>query len=195
MKETLIGTVLGDGYLEPHGSGVRLQVNHAARYKAYVEWKHQELRELQPGPLHQHDNGGYPFWRFVTRCHPYLAELRRLFYMNGRKVVPETIGTLFKHPESLAVWFMDDGTCDRRQGSILFETQCFGPEDLQRLQAVLWDNFGVKTTVHRSGVRRGQRLYVTVAEAKSLAQLIGPYVVPDMRYKLPFPVTTDGCKA
>jgi hypothetical protein len=40
MKDTLIGIVLGDGYLEPHGRGVRLQVIHSARYKAYVEWKH-----------------------------------------------------------------------------------------------------------------------------------------------------------
>ncbi len=195
MKETLIGTVLGDGYLEPHGRGIRLQVNHAARYKSYVAWKHQELLELRPGPLHHHDNGGYPFWRFVTRCHPYLTELRRLFYVSGKKVVPETIRTLLTHPKSLAVWFMDDGTCDRRQGSILFETQCFGPDDLHRLRDVLRDNFGVKTAVHRSGVGRGQRLYVTVAEVKKVAELIGPYMLPELRYKLPFPVTTDGCKA
>ncbi len=72
MKETLIGTVLGDGYLEPHGRGVRLQVNHSERFKAYVEWKRREFLELAPSPLHRHDNGGYPFWRFVTRSHPYL---------------------------------------------------------------------------------------------------------------------------
>jgi hypothetical protein len=30
MKDTLIGIVLGDGYLEPHGRGVRLQVIHSA---------------------------------------------------------------------------------------------------------------------------------------------------------------------
>ena len=39
MQETLLGIVLGDGYLEPHGKGIRLQVNHAARFKSYVEWK------------------------------------------------------------------------------------------------------------------------------------------------------------
>ena len=195
MKETLIGTVLGDGYLEPHGRGVRLQVNHAERLKAYVEWKHRELVELRPSPLHRHDNGGYPFWRFVTRSHPYLLELRGLFYAGRTKVVPETIGRLLTHPKSLAVWFMDDGTCDRRQGSVLFETQCFGPDDLERLKAVLRDNFGIGSAVHRSGVRRGSRLYVSVAEARKLAEIIEPYVLPELRYKLPFPVTTEGRKA
>lgn len=195
MKETLIGIVLGDGYLEPHGRGIRLQVNHAERHKAYVEWKRQELIELKPSPLHRHDNGGYPFWRFVTRSHPYLAELRELFYVGRTKVVPETVGILLTHPKSLAVWFMDDGTCDRRQGSVLFETQSFRPDDLERLQAVLSDNFGIRSAVHRSGVRRGSRLYVTVAEARKLAEIIEPYVLPELRYKLPFPVTTEGRKA
>ncbi len=195
MKETLIGTVLGDGYLEPHGRGVRLQVNHAERYKAYVEWKHQELMDLRPSSLHKNDNGGYPFWRFVTRSHPYLAELRRLFYVGNTKVVPETIGALLTHPKSLAVWFMDDGTCDRRQGSVLFETQSFGPTDLERLKMVLLDNFGIKSAVHRSGVGRGSRVYVSVAEARKLTETIGPYVLPELRYKLPFPVTTEGLRA
>ncbi|CUU34118.1 hypothetical protein GXSOP10_1105 [Armatimonadetes bacterium GXS] len=69
MKDTLIGIVLGDGYLEPHGRGVRLQVIHAARFKPYVEWKRCKLRELQPSPPHYQANRGYPYWRFVTcRC-------------------------------------------------------------------------------------------------------------------------------
>jgi hypothetical protein len=195
MQETLLGIVLGDGYLEPHGRGVRLQVNHAARFKAYVEWKRQELLELKPSPLHNHENGGYPFWRFITRTHPYLTELRGLFYVGGRKIVPKTITNLLTHPKSLAVWFMDDGTCDRRQGSLLFETQCYGPDDLERLKAVLETNFNIKSAVHRSGVGRGQRLYITVAEAKKVVAIVDPYVLPGLRYKLPFPVTTDGRKA
>ena len=195
MKETLIGIVLGDGYLEPHGRGTRLQVNHAERHKAYVEWKYQELMALQPSPLHRNDNGGYPFWRFVTRSHPHLTELRRLFYVGKTKIVPETIGTLLTPPKSLAVWFMDDGTRDRRQGSLLFETQSFGSGDLERLKLVLLDNFGVRSALHRSGVGRGFRLYVSVAEARKLAEIIGPYVLPELRYKLPFPVTTEGRKA
>ena len=195
MQETLLGIVLGDGYLEPHGRGIRLQVNHAARFKAYVEWKRQELLELKPSPLHNHENGGYPFWRFVTRSHPCLIELRQLFYVGGRKIVPETIANLLTHPKSLAVWFMDDGTCDRRQGSVLFETQCYGPDDLERLKGALEVNFNVRSVVHRSGVGRGRRLYVTVAEAKKLVATIEPYVLPELRYKLPFPVTTDGRKA
>lgn len=112
MKDTLIGIVLGDGYLEPHGRGVRLQVLHSAAHRPHVEWKWTELMELQPSPLHYQENGGYPFWRFVTKCHPILKDLRSSFYRDGRKVVPDTIGELLVRPKSLAVWFMDDGTID-----------------------------------------------------------------------------------
>ena len=56
MKETLLGTVLGDGYLEPHGRGVRLHVNHSERFKSYVDWKHKEFSELQPCNPHRNEN-------------------------------------------------------------------------------------------------------------------------------------------
>ncbi|MCS7352327.1 MAG: LAGLIDADG endonuclease [Anaerolineae bacterium] len=192
MKDTLIGTLLGDGYLEPHGRGVRLQIIHSARYKAYVEWKHHELAELKPSPLHYQANRGYPYWRFVTRCHPVLTELRAIFYPNGRKAVPENIAELLTSPKSLAVWFMDDGACDRRQGSLKIETQCFSHEELERLCDALRKNFGVEAHIHRSPKRKAHWLYLPVAQARTFAQIIEPFVVPVMRYKLPFPVTTEG---
>ncbi len=192
MKDTLIGTLLGDGYLEPHGRGVRLQVIHSARYKSYVEWKHQELAELRPSPIHYQANRGYPYWRFVTRCHPLLSELRAIFYPNGRKAIPENIADLLTSPKSLAVWLMDDGSCDRRQGSIKLETQCFSQEELERLRDALKRNFGVEAAIHRSESRKAHWLYLPVEQALSFAQMVEPYILPVMRYKLPFPVTTEG---
>lgn len=166
MKDTLIGIVLGDGYLEPHGRGVRLQVIHSARWKAYVEWKHRELRMLHPSPLHYQANRGYPYWRFVTRCHPILTELRALFYEGSRKRIPPDIRTLLTSPQSLAVWFMDDGTCDKRQGSIKLETQCFTSEELELLCEALRSNFGLEARIHRSLKRKAHWLYLPVSQAR-----------------------------
>lgn len=192
MKDTLIGTILGDGYLEPHGRGVRLQVIHAERFKAYVEWKRQELADLQPSPLHYQTNRGYPYWRFVTQCHTILTELRACFYEGNRKVIPINITELFTSPKALAVWFMDDGTCDKRQGSIKFETQCFSEAELERLCTALEKNFGLRTCIHRSSKRNAHWLYMLVRQARSFVQIVEPYMAPVMRYKLPFPVTTEG---
>ncbi len=192
MKDLLIGTILGDGYLEPHGRGVRLQVLHAERFRDYVAWKHAMLADLKPSPMNRQTNRGYPYWRFVTRCHPLLAELRALFYPHGRKEVPENIVELLNTPLALAVWYMDDGTLDKRQGSVKIETQCFSRIGLERLCGALEANFGLEAHIHASPKRHAHWLYLPVKQAQRLVQLIEPYVVPVMRCKLPFPVTTEG---
>jgi hypothetical protein len=185
VREILHGTVLGDGYLEPHGRGVRLQVVHSAAFKAYAEWKHQELALLRPGPLYYYAKAKYPFWRFVTRSHPYLIELREVFYCEGKKIIPDQISDLISTPQSLAVWFMDDGTLSKESGAMMFETQAFSFEDIEKLRHCLWMNFGFQSRPHHSGRGRGLRLYVPVAEARKLSQIIEPYVIACMRYKLP----------
>jgi hypothetical protein len=164
---------------------VRLQVVHSAAYRAYVEWKHQELALLKPSPLYYYAKAKYPFWRFVTRSHPYLIELREVFYREGKKIVPDQILDLLKTPQSLAVWVMDDGTLDKNHGSVVFETQAFSLEDIEKLRQCLWMNFGIQSRPCRSGRGRGLRLYVPVAEARKLRQIIEPYVIASMRYKLP----------
>ena len=191
MKDIVIGTVLGDGYLEQHGKGVRLQVVHCVAQKFYAQWKHEELYLLSPSPMYFYD-GKYPFWRFVTRSHPFLEEFRRIFYINGKKCIPDDINRYLNNPLTLAVWFMDDGTCDKRQGSILFETQCFCQQDIEKLKDCLAVNFGLNATFHKSGKGRGFRLYLSVKEALKFKGIVEPFVLPKMRYKLPCtPVTTS----
>ncbi len=140
---------------------------------------------LNPSKLFLHANGVYPFWRFVTRIHPHLEEMWHVFYRNGSKQVPENVSDLLTTPKVLAVWFMDDGTCDRRQGTILFETQSFPRSQIECLQDCLQRNFGIIGSIHRSGIGRGLRMYLPVEESMRLAEIISPYVLPEMRYKLP----------
>ena len=178
--------VLGDGYLEPHGKGVRLQVNHSERYRDYVAWKHELLKDFGPSPIH-YCQAKYPFWRFVTRSHPILAELRERFYVNGVKRVPKDINQWLSTPQALAVYFMDDGTQDKRYGTLRFETQCFDREGIERIQECFQVNFGIQTRIHRSGLRRGLRLYVSASEAQKVARLVTPHLVLSMKYKIPCP--------
>ena len=186
MNDVLTATVLGDGYLEPHGSGVRLQVNHSKRYRDYVEWKWRVLEQFRPSPIH-YCQAKYPHWRFVTRTHPTLAELRKLFYVDGVKHVPEEISKLLNTPRALAVYFMDDGTQDKRYGTLRFETQSYTSESIERIQRCFEVNFGIQTRVHRSGLGRGLRVYVSASEALKLAQIVQPFLVTSMKYKLPCP--------
>ena len=159
---------------------------HAERYRDYVEWKRAQLAELKPSPIH-YCHAKYPFWRFVTRTHPELAALRALFYVNGVKHVPKEISSMLSTPRALAVYFMDDGTQDKRYGTLRFETQSYDREGIERLRQCLESNFGIQTRIHRSGLRRGLRLYVSASEAGKLEPLVRPYLVASMASKLPCP--------
>lgn len=187
MRDILIGAILGDGYLEPHGKGVRLQIKHSVRFRDYVEWKRKQLRQLKPSSIY-HCEGKYPSLRFVTRSHPLLISLREKFYYDGTKHIPDDIGSLLNSPLSLAVWFMDDATIDKRQGSILFETQSFSRKEIEKLRQCLRDNFGIESSIHKSGRMRGLRLYIPVAQSKRLVEILKPFMVKSMRYKVCLPL-------
>lgn len=187
VRDILIGTTLGDGYLEEHGRGVRLQVVHSVRFKEYVEWKHKQLISLGCSPIH-FCKAEYPFFRFVTKIHPYLAELKTLFFCSKRKVIPNSIANLLKSPLSLAVWFMDDGTRGKsKYPAVKFETQALDEKDIYKLKVCLQDNFEILSAIHKSGRNRGLRLYIPAEGAKRLNTLITPYILTCMQYKLPYP--------
>ena len=151
-RDIVAAMVLGDGYLEQHGKGVRLQIKHSQRAKAYVEWKRKKLKDLAPSAIY-HGYGKYPFYRFVTKTHPYLEELREKLYREGTKTIPQDIKGIIKTSLELAIYFMDDGTIDKRRGSILFETQSFSNLQIRRLAKCLRENFDLKSTIHNSGNR------------------------------------------
>jgi len=82
---------------------------------------------------------------------------------------------------------MDDGTIDKRQGSMLFETQNFLKQDIEKLKECLKKNFGIESQIHQSGKNRGFRLYIPVRQACKLTKLIRPFMVSSMQYKLSYP--------
>jgi hypothetical protein len=145
------------------------------------------LKSFSPSPIYS-GYGKYPFCRFITRIHPYLEELYKKFYPRGVKVIPREVNEFLKSPLCLAIYFMDDGTVDKRRGSMLFETQSFSRRQIQRLGGCLFRNFNLRTSIHRSGKGRGERLYLPIAEAKLLRKLVEPHILSCMKYKLLLPL-------
>jgi hypothetical protein len=47
QREILIGTILGDGYLQKTGKrNARLKLEHSEKQKDYIFWKYEELKNL-----------------------------------------------------------------------------------------------------------------------------------------------------
>ena len=189
-KSVIIGSLLGDGYIDKHNS---LQIEHSLQQKEYVYWKYEMLKSIAgktPKEVTRVDsrNGRtYRSIRFYTRC--VMENFRNLFYSKGKRKVPDNLGKLLDDL-ALAVWFMDDGGRGANTiHGVVFNTSNFCETDQYFLQQVLFDNFRIKANIHHVG--KGYQLYVRAKSYKIFYDCIRPYVIPTMKYKLVDPVTTD----
>lgn len=185
QQQVLVGTLLGDGCLAKKGSECRLHVKHSLKQLPLVEWKREMFKEITSMDINvfeQDVNGKtYEFCQFATRTHPFLSEYRDIFYEDGRKRIPRNILELLVSPIALATWFMDDGTWSC-QGLVL-QTNCFIPEEVELLQGVLLENFGIETT---SKNEKGSRvIYVLKNQVPRFKALVERHMLPSMMYKFP----------
>ena len=173
----VVGSLLGDGSMRCKTNAL-LEINHSWHQYRYVHWKYGHLAELVSTPPRvRRGNGTRVACRFVTRSLPVLTPYYRLFYEGGRKRVPE----LELSPLTLAVWFMDDGS--RSRNAVYLNTQQFGVQDQHRLLRMLKDQCGIDGRLNRDKCYR--RIRLTVDGAAVLVRLIEPFVLPELRYKLP----------
>ncbi|OGK17106.1 hypothetical protein A2690_01070 [Candidatus Roizmanbacteria bacterium RIFCSPHIGHO2_01_FULL_39_12b] len=190
QRQILIGSILGDGgvYVQKNASRAYYTVKQSKRYKDYIYWLFNELRDKCPSePKQRKDNQQYYFY---TSTDDELTKLQSLFYKDRRKVVPGNIQELLTSPLTLAVWFMDDGTLDYRlKDHCAFHlcTNCFTKEEAQRLASVLGDNFGIVASVHYTLCRgkRHARVYIGSKGRDQFIKLIEPFVLDCFKYKLP----------
>lgn len=192
QKEIIVGSILGDGCLEFDGFyGTRLQVKQSEAYKDYVVWLYEQLENLcRSAPKARNDNGQ---WYFSTKHLTELTELRKLFYSDGKKRLPENIREMLMAPQSIAVWYMDDGHLDWRPKdhyAFVLNTDCFSPEDAWCLKEVLDNNFGVKSSIQNSLCRgkRYPKIYIGQEGRSEFLALIKPFVMKCFLHKLPPPI-------
>jgi recombination protein RecA len=173
------GTLLGDASLVAPVSSkfATLSVSHADKSRQYLEWKREQLRELKPHAIRP-GSDGWGTLRFTTPPHPQLQKLREALYPDGRKTIfPEFLEILT--PAALALWFMDDGSATTNGFSIA--TCAFSPEENAMLVAYLERRWGVLSLV---GLSDYPRLRLNKDGARRFEELISPFVVPSMQYKL-----------
>jgi hypothetical protein len=186
QKEIALGSLLGDAYLRPSGNSYCLSFTHGERQKAYLEWKlaefdnfvvtkdfYRSVREFR---------GNAPTYTFSTITHPYLRALRDLCYPEGKKRV--TMPWLEQlTPLSLAVWFLDDGSRNRRYGTITLCTNSFSYDEQELMRSVFLSRFGLDARIEPR--RNGQfNLRINASRAGAFLALIAPHVPDCMVYKL-----------
>jgi LAGLIDADG DNA endonuclease family len=173
----VVGSLLGDGSMRCKTNAL-LEINHSFEQRSYVDWKYRQLAELvATPPKRRAGNGGRVAYRFVTRSLPVLTPYFRLFYATGRKRAPkQELSRL-----ALAVWFMDDG-CKSRN-AVYLNTQQFDEASQRVLLRTLREQWGIEGALNRD--KSYHRIRLSVSGTKRLAELVEPFLLDELRYKLP----------
>ena len=182
QEDVLIGSILGDGYLELNGNNCRFQAQHSLKQKEYVDWKWSIFKGLvksKPKKVGKND------YRFRTINSHILTAYYAIFYPDGKtKIIPKIIANLLVHPLALAVFYMDDGKRRPDCRGFFLDTLAFNEEDQRLLIIALEKNFGFKgLCLHWNG--DGYHIYFPAKNADLFISQVKPYVIPSMRYKLP----------
>ena len=190
-QDIVVGSLLGDGWLDalsPRTGTSIYRLKYDDRSLAFLKRMRQALSELEPSDLKTKPKYTQHF--FYTRAREDIGKLRRIFYPHeGRKRVPENIGSLLTNPLSLAIWYQDDGTLDRRSKyhwNSRIATYCFPEEDCVRLKNALRDNFGIEVSVCRNSMR-GKVYYELYVLSKSMEQfvdIVRPHMHQTFAYKI-----------
>lgn len=187
IKQVILGSLLGDGYLTKIAYGAknsRLQIAHSFKQLDYLKWKKNffDLENLA-GKLQykriyddRYIPGYIDDYRFRTLSNNIFTIYRNLFYVNNKKIIhKDSVSELDEL--GLAIWFMDDA--HKATSGYQFNTQCFTKLEVEFLIEMMENNFDIKCNYQSFD----NIMYVPARYVCRFNSIVYPYVPISMRYK------------
>ncbi len=194
-RSILIGMILGDGCCYSKTNNNRLYygitITHCTKQLEYLKHKSTLLENMFSGDIkiRTHKNGLDYIGHTIDKGSKKFRLYRKLMYPNGKKKITRR---MLDHltPEGIAIWYMDDGSlCARRRngkivGFDLYISTYVDKEENQIAINYFKEKWGVNFS---QGSNKGwYRLRCGTKEAKKFAEIITPYIIPSMAYKVNF---------
>ena len=185
QRDIIIGTLLGDGFLERNGKNVRLIVDHSLAQEKYVSWKQQQLSGIPSAIAVKHRKDirtGVLYSHCILRTHslPLFEEYAALFYKEKRKRIPCDLPIILS-PQMFAVWVMDDGYKRSDCNALRLNTQSYSYEEQGIIQKAL-HQFGIESTIQKH--KNAYVIYIPSRSMERVRSLIRPHIIPSMEYKI-----------
>jgi len=121
-------------------------------------------------------------YRLTTFSFHNLLWIYEGFYPHGVKVVPRWV-TSFISPLGLAHWIMQDGSRQMGQG-IMIATNSFTYDDCLFLAEFLTSEYGLVTSVVKTGVDGQWRISIWKSSMPLLRSIVAPHMHSSMLYKI-----------
>lgn len=188
LLSIIFGSLLGKGNAEKKKDGTRIIFYQEAVHVKYLLLLHNQLAVVgycnptvpkintklgKNSKLHR-------TIRFATWNYTSFDWIYDLWYVNGIKVVPQSIGDYFT-PLALAIWVMDSSV--KSSGGLLF-TSCFSYSDCLLIVQVLDKNFGLKSRIRPTGASSQHNVYIPKEYVIDLRNKVSAFIFPIMKYKL-----------
>ena len=195
QREASIGLLLGDASLQTQNNGktYRLKFEWSSKIKPYVmhihslfdEWvisnPHEKVRVSPKG--NTVTNLG-----FQTISHKAFNPLAELFINNKKKSISDLLIQNHLTARGLAYWWNDDGgkldyNKNSKNKSIVLNTQSFTDLEVETMSQELSNKFNLICEVRSN---KGKKVIVINSVSYPIFRnLIDPYILPEMAYKLP----------
>lgn len=201
FKSAICGMMLGDGgvFLGKASKNAHMYMTHADAQHEYLQYKAEILGQLT-STVARHSTvllpeTGKEYGRYImeTKSHPFYTELRKEWYPDGKKIVPEK-WMKYLDAEALALWYMDDGCLGFTKRTLVdgnrsisgrrvsLSTYSFSYEDNKLLSDTMFDRFGFLLKPARD---RGRwRLQCAATEGAKLIEVVRPHIIPLFAYKI-----------
>ncbi len=187
----IFGSLLGDAYGEKRSEsgGTRISFYQESTHLSYILWLHLYLSQrgycsLSIPKIYTR-LGKKGKVRKVCRIHTWTFTsfnwIHELWYENRIKKIPFNISE-FLTPLALAVWIMDDGA--KVSKGLKLCTNSYSYSDCILLSNVLHKNFSLKSSINSAGVPNQYNIYIWKESMPLLREIVLPYIIPEMKYKI-----------
>lgn len=191
QEQFIYGSLLGDlniGKSDKLHPNCRLYLVHSQKQEALFMKKVEILGEFMGSykltNLTPDKRTGkiYATYRGNSKSHPVFNQIRDLLYKNNIKTITQEFLDKINSPIALAFWFMDDGTYD---GHIA--TNSFSEQEIDLLINWMLSKWNIECTKQKNQQQTLQYIiYIKQSSRKHFEELIFPYIIPSMYYKLKF---------
>jgi hypothetical protein len=204
-RGVLVGMVLGDGYIRvaskrdqemDRRTSPQISFSHCMDQYEYAKYKVDKLNKifggkatLRTGMYNTTYQDNY-IKCYANKSNPYFKSLKRMMYRNGKKYITKRVLDMLT-PEGIAFWFMDDGSYrinknkDGRISSVslTISTYCSREE----VDNIIDFFLNVYDIIFKPAYCKKTKLWyvrTNTNEAIKLSNLISPYIIDSMQYKL-----------
>jgi len=201
----LIGMVLGDGCLNVRyrANGKygywksEMRIVHSLKQLEYLKHKCELLRRIFGGKhkVSIYDHTIPKIGKVYSMCgfsksNKYFKSLKKMTHRDGKKYFSRQVLDMLT-PQGIALWYMDDGNAGRnrnKQGKITSIYSCLSTycteEEAHNICEVFKDKFGIEFRIGYEKSKHAHIVRANTKESKLFAELIKPYIIPSMQYKL-----------